>query len=527
MRTALFYSSKGGSGRTLTLANTAWLLVRLGYSVLCVDLDLEAPGIPEALGTELLTSDRDPHANEGFLEYALDQLSGAQDPDTNASTGPLNALPVKGEARLRVIRAGDYVTGAGFAEYVRIISTGTLEGIYAPPGPAAEADSGMVKVYEGFWGRLRAALASYDPDYLLIDTRTGFSPLSATTITEFFGPAQQALSEGLDLVIFAEQGSEGSRRGTQVFLRTLWEERNDGLLPRLTVVRRETQLMKRVTDADSPTESIEEWLVRGDDEPWSNMIGPDSCWTISSDPLVERTGQNLSKPGADLPQRRLLDDYVRLAARIAREEIGTTRARLGLPTDETLINYRLFEVPVGGGLHNVADSQPNISFTIGTFQRLAAALVEANSTTDGPLKTLGVRAGNAYGATLLKQADGDRVLALEEWLQIDSSVGWGQFELVPPMPYDFLAAIQRAVHDPPAESEQPGHVVVNENVFAPRGDQSGNLCGFLGAYIAGIVSQLSGVAMEPAEHPICQSKEARACKFAFAPSDGKDSAFAA
>src|SRR6266700_2968299 len=40
-----FYSYKGGVGRSFTLANIAVLLARWGYRVLCVDWDLEAPGL--------------------------------------------------------------------------------------------------------------------------------------------------------------------------------------------------------------------------------------------------------------------------------------------------------------------------------------------------------------------------------------------------------------------------------------------------------------------------------------------------
>ncbi len=40
-----FYSYKGGVGRTFTLANVAALLSLWGYKVLCIDWDLEAPGL--------------------------------------------------------------------------------------------------------------------------------------------------------------------------------------------------------------------------------------------------------------------------------------------------------------------------------------------------------------------------------------------------------------------------------------------------------------------------------------------------
>jgi cellulose biosynthesis protein BcsQ len=40
-----FYSYKGGVGRSFTLVNVAVLLARWGYRVLCIDWDLEAPGL--------------------------------------------------------------------------------------------------------------------------------------------------------------------------------------------------------------------------------------------------------------------------------------------------------------------------------------------------------------------------------------------------------------------------------------------------------------------------------------------------
>lgn len=46
MYTVTFYSYKGGVGRTMALANVAVMLAEAGKRVLCVDFDLEAPGLP-------------------------------------------------------------------------------------------------------------------------------------------------------------------------------------------------------------------------------------------------------------------------------------------------------------------------------------------------------------------------------------------------------------------------------------------------------------------------------------------------
>jgi MinD-like ATPase involved in chromosome partitioning or flagellar assembly len=52
MRTILFYSYKGGSGRTVAAANVASALAKLGKRVAIVDLDFEAPGLHHLFGVE-------------------------------------------------------------------------------------------------------------------------------------------------------------------------------------------------------------------------------------------------------------------------------------------------------------------------------------------------------------------------------------------------------------------------------------------------------------------------------------------
>ena len=50
-RVVTFYSFKGGVGRSMALANVGVLLAREGYKVLCIDWDLEAPGLGRYLAT--------------------------------------------------------------------------------------------------------------------------------------------------------------------------------------------------------------------------------------------------------------------------------------------------------------------------------------------------------------------------------------------------------------------------------------------------------------------------------------------
>lgn len=63
-----FYSYKGGVGRTLALANIGALLCRWGYKVLCVDWDLEAPGL-HLYFKQWLETDKRPGLTELLQSY--------------------------------------------------------------------------------------------------------------------------------------------------------------------------------------------------------------------------------------------------------------------------------------------------------------------------------------------------------------------------------------------------------------------------------------------------------------------------
>ncbi|HEY6344536.1 MAG TPA: hypothetical protein VIY49_23835 [Bryobacteraceae bacterium] len=70
-----FYSYKGGTGRSLTLANVAWILAAAGKRVIVLDWDLEAPGLhryfrPFLLDPELSRSD-------GIIDFVTEYSAAA------------------------------------------------------------------------------------------------------------------------------------------------------------------------------------------------------------------------------------------------------------------------------------------------------------------------------------------------------------------------------------------------------------------------------------------------------------------
>ena len=66
-RIITFYSYKGGTGRTMALANAAWILASNGRRVLMIDWDLEAPGLHQYIAPFL--SDPDLSRSQGLIDF--------------------------------------------------------------------------------------------------------------------------------------------------------------------------------------------------------------------------------------------------------------------------------------------------------------------------------------------------------------------------------------------------------------------------------------------------------------------------
>src|ERR1044071_8965008 len=85
-RIVTFYSYKGGTGRSMLLANVAWLLASNGRRVLAIDWDLEAPGLhrffhPFLPDPELKDSYGVIDAVIAYSESAVAAASGQESPD--------------------------------------------------------------------------------------------------------------------------------------------------------------------------------------------------------------------------------------------------------------------------------------------------------------------------------------------------------------------------------------------------------------------------------------------------------------
>ncbi|WP_228046683.1 FxSxx-COOH system tetratricopeptide repeat protein [Streptomyces justiciae] len=166
-----FYSFKGGAGRTMALANTAWIMASQGKSVLVVDWDLEAPGLHLYYGAYLPVSDLS-HGSG-----VLDMFSAFADAATTGADIPEDLRALHAEHtnfdRYRV-RLDHRFPKGGELHYI---------------GPGRMDDDYANRLHEFDWGKfqasddgrefleaLRARMLHESPyDYILIDSRTGFS----------------------------------------------------------------------------------------------------------------------------------------------------------------------------------------------------------------------------------------------------------------------------------------------------------------------------------------------------------------
>ncbi|MEE1752444.1 FxSxx-COOH system tetratricopeptide repeat protein [Streptomyces sp. SP18CS02] len=173
-RVVTFYSYKGGTGRTMALANTAWILAANGKRVLAVDWDLEAPGLhrffhpfldPSTLGATTGVIDL-------ITEYAWAATSPVQRPDDwhrdYARIQP-HAVSLNPEPLGWQFPDGgtlDFVSaGKQNREYSATVSTFDWDNFYDRLGGGH------------FFDALRDDMkANYD--YVLIDSRTGLSDIA-------------------------------------------------------------------------------------------------------------------------------------------------------------------------------------------------------------------------------------------------------------------------------------------------------------------------------------------------------------
>ncbi|MEV0751261.1 FxSxx-COOH system tetratricopeptide repeat protein [Streptosporangium sp. NPDC050280] len=172
-----FYSYKGGTGRTMALANTAWILAANGKRVLVVDWDLESPGLHKFFRPFLdrVTIGSTPGVIEMTNEYAL--AARSQQP----RQGPWH-LDYAKVLRHAVSLDWNGFPGEGGLDF---LSAGRQNRDYASLVSTFDWDDFYDKLKGGtFFDAMRADMKR-NYDYILIDSRTGLNDMADICTVHF------------------------------------------------------------------------------------------------------------------------------------------------------------------------------------------------------------------------------------------------------------------------------------------------------------------------------------------------------
>jgi hypothetical protein len=189
----VFFSIKGGVGRSTALAASAWGLARQGKRVLVLDLDLESPGLSSAL----LPADR--HPKYGITDWLVEDLVNHGDALIN-DLYATSDLPVAGAIYLVPAHGSDP------GEYVS-----KLGRVWMPK-------LNEQRLHEGWPSRLNRLVnqleAELRPDVILIDSRAGIDEVAAACVTHLGAQT---------ILMFAIQGQQTWTGYRALF--THWQQR--------------------------------------------------------------------------------------------------------------------------------------------------------------------------------------------------------------------------------------------------------------------------------------------------------------
>ncbi len=200
MQTITFYSYKGGVGRTLVVANVAKYLARFGKKVLAIDFDLEAPGLHYKLG--FTGPSGSASVSKGLVDYLHSVLvgDGNIDLDDCVIKVDLGKEARKDSGSIHLIPAGQ----APSSDYWKALSQINWHDSFYAEG--AQGIPFFLELKE----RIRE---EFEPDFLLLDSRTG--------ITEIGGIATTLLPDQLVcLLLNNSENLEGAREVLRAIQRT-------------------------------------------------------------------------------------------------------------------------------------------------------------------------------------------------------------------------------------------------------------------------------------------------------------------
>jgi hypothetical protein len=187
----VFYSFKGGMGRSTALSAFAIQRARAGETVAVVDLDLDAPGVGSLLAADATGTT----ASWGVVDYLIERARG--DVDLRSYYHACRRPEVVGNGEIVVIPAGKVDEGY-LSKLARIDFDPAVADLRSHP-------LGLL---------LEQVRSELNPSWILLDSRTGLSE-----------PAGILLSGIAHLHVLLGSASDQSWRGLQIVLKHLGADR--------------------------------------------------------------------------------------------------------------------------------------------------------------------------------------------------------------------------------------------------------------------------------------------------------------
>lgn len=289
MHTITFYSYKGGVGRTLAVTNVARYLARMGKKVFLLDFDLEAPGLHYKLGLE---QGQALEVGRGLVDILSEFAVHGRLPEVLTDYVIEVPSPALSSGKIHLLPAGNAPSPA----YWKKLSKVDWHRLFY-----AEQAEGIPLFLE-----LKAFIEeTYDPDFVLIDARTG--------ITEMGGVATTVLSDRVACLMLPTREHLDGTRGVMHAIRSAPRMEGVAELELLAVLSRLTTTSDEEEAAEA--DGVLEFLNAPIDE-LGTSLGLEDILVLHRDPGLEQREQILVGGVQSIDDSTLLRDYVRLFVRL-------------------------------------------------------------------------------------------------------------------------------------------------------------------------------------------------------------------
>lgn len=525
MKTIIFYSYKGGTGKTLAACNLAVCLSRLGKHCALIDMDFDSPSVHYKFEGDKLA----PTSKGGFIKYILSHVKGDLWPkkqsrilkfkslenlDNYEEILPLN-YGEKKEGATNSLKGAIHLIPAGnayFHSYWDHALSPINRRIYRIHKEREKdlIDEEGVKNCINFFVNIKSKISKLEPnpEYMIVDLRSGAQEIASTIMATWADTTICMFSLNDDSVdyistFFSNMGHLCEIVPVLCRVPTGIDFRGDRQLRKLldTLGRKSFDDLY-VLHSDRNMEMMESLLLGYRNEPQNLRLTHDYLKLFSE--LIETK---------DIPMATEDNKFELL------------REAIGLPLD-VHDQDRIFRLETDrGALINPNDNSRNVSFKVETFQLLLKGLEEGISEAveqkdmaknmragkishsskqkridkikrkwfEDFLHSAGMKCGENFGRTIRESSEfwinvEEKYLGeeakLRKWCTFDSDVGFGKFSL--------FSETVKIVGGKFSE----GDIILRESFLTSANDmnlketENHRYCSFMTGYIHGVLRQI-------------------------------------